>query len=39
MQLLQERMQATGSGITSYDYIQENDLIVVHGSQCVVVDQ
>ena len=32
-------MRATGSGITSYDYIQENDSVVVHGSQCVVVDR
>lgn len=37
-QLLRERMRATGNGITSYDY-QENDSIVVHGSQCVVVDR
>ena len=38
-QLLRERMRATGSGITNYDYIEENDSLVVHGSQCVVVDR
>ena len=38
-QLLRERMRATGSGITNYDYIEEKDSLVVHGSQCVVVDR
>ena len=37
-QLLRERMRATGNGITSYNYIHENDSIVVHGSHCVAVD-
>ena len=32
-------MRATGDGITSYDYMKENDSIVVHGSQCVAVDR
>lgn len=32
-------MRLTGSGITSYEYIRESDSVVVHGPQCLVVDQ
>ena len=32
-------MRATGSGITSYDYIPEKDLVVVHGPRCTVLER
>ena len=32
-------MRVTGNGITNYEYISENDSIVVYGSQCLVVDR
>ena len=37
-QLLRERMRATGSGITWYDYSREGDLLVSQdGPRCVAV--
>ena len=38
-QLLHERIRTTGNGITSYDYICSKDSIVIHGSQCLVINQ
>lgn len=38
-QLLRERMRTTGNGITSYDYIRNEDSIVIHGSQCLMINR
>ncbi len=39
-QLLRERMRATGRGITKYQYVREEDrLLVVDGPKCSLVQR
>lgn len=38
-QFLRERMRTAGNGISSYDFIQDKDWVVVHGPRCIVLDR